>query len=84
MHRRPSPKVLVGQKETSEPNAWDTINDERLENHQSPGIFEGHHGIVSEKKIVRCWAALYHVCRMTWGKGTSNFLNTPSANSLTL
>lgn len=51
MHRRPSPKVLVGQKETSEPIAWDTINDERLENHQSPGIFEGHHGIVSEKKL---------------------------------
>lgn len=48
-HRWPLPKVLVGHKETSEPIAWDMRNDERLENHQGPGIFEGHHGTVSEK-----------------------------------
>ena len=44
-------EVLVGQKETYQKQLLaDTRDDRILENHQCPGICEGQHRIVSEKK----------------------------------
>lgn len=47
----PYQKVLVGQKETYQKQlVADTRDDRILENHQCPGICEGQHRTVSEKK----------------------------------
>lgn len=81
-HRWPLQKYLLDTRKHQN-QLPGTRNDERLENHQGPGIFE-ESPWNSEWKKLWCWAALFQVCRMTWGKGTSNFPNTPSENSLTL